>query len=127
MNKMSNIERSLRTQMIQIRLPRMEHDYRFAAYLVGLGPGVRARLKAAGLRDWRFDFADIDRKIAIECEGGTWSGGRHTRGGGYEGDCEKYNHAQRLGWKVYRFTSAMISDGRAVFFLEQIYADAQSA
>ena len=113
--------------MIQVGLPRMEHDYRFAAHLVGLGPGIRARIKAAGLHDWRFDFADVDRKIAIECEGGTWSKGAHTRGGGYESDCDKYNHAQRLGWVVYRFTGGMIRDGRAVFFMEQIYNDIKSA
>jgi very-short-patch-repair endonuclease len=55
-------------------------------------------------RRWRFDFAWPAEKIAVECEGGTWSGGRHTRGKGYEGDCEKYNEAVILGWRVLRFT-----------------------
>ena len=65
-------------------------------------------------RRWRFDFAYPDKMIAIECEGGTWSGGRHTRGGGFENDCEKYNTAALMGWKVLRFTRAMIENGVAV-------------
>lgn len=59
-------------------------------------------------RKWRFDFAWPDLKLALEVEGGTWAGGRHTRGAGYERDCEKYSHAAALGWKVMRFTSGQI-------------------
>ena len=65
-------------------------------------------------RKWRFDFAYPDCKVAIECEGGTWSGGRHTRGSGFEADCEKYNQAALLGWKVLRFTKGMIDSRIAV-------------
>lgn len=60
-------------------------------------------------RKWRFDFAELRSKVAIEVEGGTWSGGRHTRGAGYSADCEKYNEATRLGWRVFRLTSNMIT------------------
>ena len=60
-------------------------------------------------RRFRFDFAWPDKKIAVEIEGGIYSGGRHVRGKGFENDCEKHNLAQRLGWKVYRFTSSMIT------------------
>lgn len=63
-------------------------------------------------RRHKFDFAWPGRKIAVEVEGGTYSNGRHTRGKGYEGDCEKYNEAARLGWQVYRFTGGMVKDGR---------------
>ena len=56
-------------------------------------------------RLWRFDFAFAYRKIAIEIEGGTWSGGRHTRGSGYAEDCLKYNEAAKLGWTILRYTS----------------------
>lgn len=59
-------------------------------------------------RKWRFDFAYVAEKIAIECEGGTWQGGRHTRGEGFERDCEKYNTAAVLGWRVLRFTAGML-------------------
>jgi len=70
-------------------------------------------------RKWRFDFADVENKIAIECEGGIYSGGRHTRGKGYEGDCEKYNQATIMGWKILRYTSKFIANGEAVNEIKQ--------
>lgn len=59
-------------------------------------------------RKWRFDYAWPDKKIAIEFEGGTFIRGGHTRGAGYAKNCEKYNQAALLGWKVYRFTPDMM-------------------
>lgn len=55
-------------------------------------------------RRWRFDFAYPDLKIAVEAEGGVFGHGRHTRGMGYVKDCEKYNQAVLLGWRVFRYT-----------------------
>ena len=59
-------------------------------------------------RRWKFDFAYPDQKIAIECEGGIWTMGRHTRGKGFMNDCEKYNRAAIDGWKVLRYTTNTI-------------------
>lgn len=55
-------------------------------------------------RRWRFDFAWIMAKVALEVEGGVWSGGRHTRGSGFLRDMEKYNAATMAGWRVIRCT-----------------------
>lgn len=63
-------------------------------------------------RAWRFDFAWPDRKIALEVEGGTWMRGQfggHNRGSGMARDMAKYNHATRLGWKVYRVTPQQLN------------------
>ena len=73
------------------------------------------------VRKWRMDFAWPDLLIAVEVEGGTWAGGRHTRGAGFEKDCEKYNTAALLGWRVYRFTSSMIKSGRALETIEEAF------
>jgi very-short-patch-repair endonuclease len=54
------------------------------------------------VRKWRFDFAIIDLKIAVEVEGGVFSNGRHTRGSGFIEDCNKYNQATSLGWRLIR-------------------------
>jgi len=69
------------------------------------------------VRRWRFDFAWPDRMTAVEVEGGTWSRGRHVRGRGFEADCQKYNAAAVMGWKVLRVTGGML-DRDALGFLE---------
>ncbi|MDR3328182.1 MAG: hypothetical protein LBT04_08750, partial [Prevotellaceae bacterium] len=50
-------------------------------------------------RKWRFDYAIPEHKIAIEVEGGIWTGGRHTSSKGFLGDMEKYNAGTLLGWR----------------------------
>ena len=74
-------------------------------------------------RRWRFDFAfPGDKLIAVEIEGGTWSGGRHSRGKGMEADMEKYNQASLQGWHVYRFTTAMVQSGAAIDMIRKALA-----
>jgi len=65
-------------------------------------------------RRWKFDFANPKLKLAVEIEGGSWSGGRHTRGSGFEKDCEKYNEAAILGWYVIRLTTGMVTSKEMV-------------
>lgn len=72
------------------------------------GPAPVREFVFAKPRRWRFDFAWPSRKVAVEIEGGVWSGGRHTRGGGFIGDCEKYNEACFCGWQVYRLVGKTI-------------------
>ena len=55
-------------------------------------------------RRWRFDYAIPEHKIALEVEGGVWTGGRHIRAQGFLGDMEKYNTATLMGWRVFRTT-----------------------
>jgi hypothetical protein len=59
------------------------------------------------VRRWRFDWAFPDQKIAIEWEGITSFKSGHLTLGGYTANCEKYNWAAILGWKVIRVTALM--------------------
>lgn len=56
------------------------------------------------VRKWRFDYAIPEHKIALEVEGGVWTGGRHTSSVGFIKDMEKYNTATLMGWRVFRTT-----------------------
>lgn len=66
---------------------------------------VRSDLRAECVREyrfhptrrWRFDYAIPAHHIAIEVEGGVWTGGRHTSPKGFLGDIEKYNTATHMG------------------------------
>jgi very-short-patch-repair endonuclease len=70
-------------------------------------------------RQWRLDFAWPDRKVAVECEGGVWIRGRHSRGKGFIEDCSKYAEAALAGWLVFRVTAEHIKSGEAIRWLEQ--------
>lgn len=95
-------------------IPEPVREYRWAALEVGgTGKGLRARLEAAGLQDWRLDFAWPDARIALEVEGGVWSRGRHVRPAGFLGDVRKYNTLAMRGWTLLRVTGG--PDDVAVF------------
>lgn len=90
----------------------------------GLKEPVR-EFKFHQTRKWRFDFAYPEIRLAVEVEGGIWSGGRHTRGAGFEGDCEKYNEAAVDGWRVVRLTPKMVADLRGVNCIKRILGNGQ--
>src|SRR5258708_7052655 len=60
-------------------------------------------------RKWRFDFAHIPTKTAIEIEGGIATMGRHQRPQGFREDCAKYFAASLLGWRVFRLSPDMVN------------------
>jgi hypothetical protein len=104
---MSELEESLASQIKAINLPVPEREYRFQ--------GI------SGKRKWRFDFAWLCPGIAMEVEGGVWSGGRHTTAQGFTKDAEKYNEAAICDWLVLRVTGDMVKDGSALGYLEQAF------
>jgi very-short-patch-repair endonuclease len=64
----------------------------------------------AAPRKWRFDFAWVSRRVALELEGGLYSFGRHQRPAGFVADCDKYFEATLRGWTVIRLPSVRITD-----------------
>ncbi len=93
------------------------NEYHFVREKIRDGPNLRKRIAAAGLKDWRFDLAWPEQKIAVEVDGGQFmlGGGRH----GGAGDYEKINIAQAWGWRVYRFTNRMVENGHAIKFMKE--------
>lgn len=89
----STLERSIETYIKRHGIPEPERELRFHPE-----------------RRWRFDFAWRDKHVALETEGGTFSGGRHTRAIGFHRDAEKYNAAALLGWLVLRLDTEMVKD-----------------
>lgn len=59
-------------------------------------------------RKWRLDYAWPDLLIAVECQGGTYIRGRHSRGAGQADEYEKHNAATMLGWSVLYLDAAAL-------------------
>ena len=70
-------------------------------------------------RRWRFDDALPEHRIAVEVEGGVWSGGRHTSPKGFLGDIEKYNCAALMGWRLFRVTPDTLTTNCTISLLKQ--------
>ena len=76
----SNLERTFDTLLKQVGgCPAPVKEYRYAKP-----------------RRWRFDRAWPEQKVAVELDGGVYTQGRHTRGAGYEKDCEKLTTSSEL-------------------------------
>lgn len=94
-----------------------KHNAENAFSLLASGAGLplpEREFRFDATRRWRFDFAWPDAHVAVEIEGVTkWGGvrclGRHQTPKGVAADCEKYNRAIDLKWRVYRYTQDMIN------------------
>ena len=80
---------------------------------------------ALPMRRWRFDFAWPQERVSLECEGGVWTRGAHTRGAHYTEDCEKYSSAAIRGWCVIRATGDMVKSGLAASLVKTALAEAR--
>lgn len=61
-------------------------------------------------RLWRLDFAWLDHMLAVEIQGGTFTGGRHTRGSALHDEYTKLNAAVAMGWRVLMFDTVHLKD-----------------
>lgn len=96
----------------------LENTLAFHFRGVGLEPKTEYRFHP--VRKWRFDFAFPGVKVGVECEGGIFVKGAHTRGAHFRSDCEKYNAAAELGWVVLRYTDREIRKGEALAQVERV-------
>lgn len=71
-------------------------------------------------RRWRFDYAWPNWRVAVEIEGGIWNRGAHVRGAHFLSDCEKYNSAGKIGWRVFRFSPQQLKKGEAQTFMKTV-------
>lgn len=60
-------------------------------------------------RKYRFDFAHVPTKVAIEINGGRWQKSGHSSGKGLLRDYEKNNLAILEGWVVFQICDEMIN------------------
>jgi len=87
----------------------------FSASLVAVGlPEPTPEHRFAPPRRWRIDFAWPDEKLAVEIDGGLFTGGRHARGVGMVADMEKSNALTLGGWSLLRFTPSQVNNGEAI-------------
>lgn len=99
------------------------HETTFALHLRAHNIPYRREVPVCPGRRFRLDFAigPIERRIAVEIEGGIW--GRksgHNTGKGILRDMEKGNLATKHGWSVYRFSGDQVQSGEAINFIREI-------
>jgi very-short-patch-repair endonuclease len=104
------------------KAPESDLEQAFLHYWKLLGNGAEPCLQHRGIvkrftkrgkpvyTNHKFDLAFPEERLAVEIEGGIFTGGRHVRGLGYHKDCIKYNLAAEQGWIVLRYTALHISD-----------------
>lgn len=84
-------------QALADKLPPFECEYRFDEE-----------------RRFRFDFAIVEHRLAVEIDGAIWARGAHSSPMGILRDMEKLNLAVMRGWWVLRFTPAQVKSGEAI-------------
>lgn len=79
------------------------------------------------VRDWRFDFAWPEFKVALEVQGGCFVRGAHVRGASLRREHEKLNAAAALGWRVlYCFPESLMKRAMCVYLLAALCVDIHS-
>ena len=73
------------------------------------GPALTKEVTFFPGRRFRFDYAHLSAKAAIELDGGVFVGGRHSRGMGQVKDAEKGRLAAYSGWNVIHFTTKCLT------------------
>ena len=107
---------ALTYRLPEVPMRTSELEHLFSMLLQTLGndlPEPVREYRFCASRRWRFDFAWPEQRVAVECQGGVWTNGRHSRGAGQEADYEKHNAAVLLGWRILYVTGGMIQQNPA--------------
>lgn len=72
------------------------------------------------VRRWQLDFAWLTHWLALEIEGGIWTGGAHARPVGIQRDIDKSNALTLAGWRLIRASAADVIEGRAIALVETL-------
>jgi len=70
-------------------------------------------------RMWRADFACLEAKLLVECDGSTFTGGGHSRGASTENEDLRDAEAVINGWAMIRVTRHMIESGIAIDLIQR--------
>jgi very-short-patch-repair endonuclease len=90
-----------------------ELESTFAGLWVAYYPDIdlHSEYRFASPRRFRFDFAHLPSKIAIELQGGIFSvNTRHINGAALLKEHEKLNLAASLGWRVFYISTKTVED-----------------
>lgn len=71
--------------------------------LNGVCEGWIPEFRFDSVRRFKFDYGHLKLKIAVEMEGGIYTGTGHAKTGTYLKDMEKYNMAILRGWLLLRY------------------------
>lgn len=107
---MRGLSQSMRTKLAKAREAELAGQFVAMCRRFGIPRPELEYQFAAPERRWRIDFAWPDQRIALESEGGLWTGGRHTRGAGFMADIEKYNHLAMQGYRLFRVVPAQLTE-----------------
>ena len=117
--KESAAAKALRLEVERDKREALEREFAVQIRATRL-PEPRRQFMFHPVRKWHADFAWPSMKLIVEIDGGTWSGGRHVRGKGYEEDRERDAEANMLGYTVIRFTSTQVHSGYAIRATEKM-------
>jgi hypothetical protein len=95
-------------------IPKSSLEQKFSDLWIDLYPDIdmHSEYQFHPRRKFRFDFAHLPSRTAIELQGGIWvTGTGHNSGAGLLRDYEKLNLATINGWNVFMFADSQITKG----------------
>lgn len=115
-------------QLVKAHRTKLQDAFYYGWIACGGAPNFwQQEYQFADGRRYRFDFANIERKVAVEVNGGQWAKSGHTSGKGVQRDAEKLNLAQSLDWTVFVLTTSMLHKRHYREHIERILKHCQSA